>query len=129
MSKTKKESVWFKEKELKCKCGCGLNNVDSRALNMLDFARDISGIPFKLNSACRCYQHNKNVGGVVDSSHRGDKKPSTAFDVRVHDNKDRFKILMGLIKAGFTRIVIYKSFIHADFDQTKTQDICVLQVS
>ena len=50
---------YFKDYEFTCKCGCGLNNISEELVFNLDEARDISQIPFKINSACRCEKHNK----------------------------------------------------------------------
>lgn len=58
----------FKESEFTCNCGCGLNNINDVVVQMLDTARELAQVPFKINSACRCEKHNKMVGGVTDLS-------------------------------------------------------------
>jgi len=48
------------------------------------------------------------------------------MDIQARTSYYRFKIVYGLIKAGFTRILIYKTFVHADTDPNKTQEIIVI---
>ena len=45
------------------------NLMDATFLAMLDSAREIAGIPFKINSAYRSESHNRKVGGKSTSSH------------------------------------------------------------
>ena len=43
--------------------------MDADFLTMLDNARDLAGIPFKINSGYRTIEHNEKVGGRPNSSH------------------------------------------------------------
>lgn len=116
-------SKYFQDSEFECKCGCGLNNVNPRSREKLEDARLISDTSYVLTSACRCEIHNMNVGSSNTSSHVGSKNPSTAFDIRATNSRERYKILNGLIKAGFTRIGVAKTFIHCDDDETKSPEV------
>jgi len=108
----------FKLEEFACPC-CNQCNMDSDFLYMVDKARDIAGVPFKITSGYRCMEHNKSVGGVNNSSHvRG-----FASDIAVTGSRDRYKILMALEKVGFNRFGIGKNFIHVDRDPAKTTDV------
>ena len=60
---------YFKKSDFDCKCGCGLNNMKKSTMDALLQARIKSGVPFSINSGCRCIKHNINVGGKPDSSH------------------------------------------------------------
>ena len=93
--------------------------LDSTLCKMLDLARDHAGIPFIITSGKRSIEHNKEVGGVADSSHIS----GLAVDIRAGDDTTRAKVLMGLIKAGFQRIGIYSSHIHADIDTSKKNPV------
>lgn len=118
---------YFSENEVVCKC-CLKGDIDFKLRIMLNTAREISGIPYILNSAYRCEKHNKDVGGSPTSSHMGAKignLKGLAVDIKAINSNQRFKIVYGLIKSGFKRILIYETFIHVDIDESKTQEILV----
>ncbi len=97
------------------------DNMDIDFVRKLDEAREIAGIPFKVNSGYRTPFHNTKVGGVKDSSHI--KIPCCAVDVKAEDSRTRFLIISAAIKVGINRIGIGKNFIHLDADKTKSQDV------
>jgi len=75
--------------------------MDVELVTMLSEARRHSGIPFKLTSTYR----------------DGDPKThgmGKGVDIRCSQSRPRFRILKGLILAGFNRIGIYDKHIHAD---------------
>ena len=118
---------YFTDSEFECPC-CGQNWFDIETSNMLDEARDIAKIPFKLNSACRCFKHNSEVGGSNTSSHLienefGERKIATAVDISCTSSSARAKIMKALIQVGFTRIGIAKTFIHCDTDKDKSPNV------
>jgi uncharacterized protein YcbK (DUF882 family) len=78
----------------------------------LDKARGIAGVPFKINSGYRTESHNKKVGGTPNSAHT----KGFAADIAYSTGTDGYKILTALHQVGFTRIGIYKSWIHVDSD-------------
>ena len=84
-------------------------------LMALDKARDIAGIPFKINSGYRTMEHNATIGGVENSSHIA----GLAADVHCTESRKRFIMIAAFIAAGFTRIGIGKTFIHVDLDKDK----------
>lgn len=94
--------------ELRCPC-CGEVIIDDAFLARLRLAREIAGVPFVINSGFRCASHNKEVGSTSLNHVEG-----KAADIRVIDGPTRGKILRGLYEAGFKRIGITKTFIHAD---------------
>ena len=115
----------FSPEEFRCCCGCGagIEQMDPELLSMLDKAREIAGIPFVLSSAYRCPGHNRAVGGVAQSAHcRG-----YAVDIRCADSHSRFVILQALFEAGFRRIELAPTWIHADTDPEKPQDVAFYQ--
>ena len=105
---------YFTFEELKCKC-CGKSGMNADFMYKMDKARGISGVPYVPNSAFRCEDHNKEVGGSDTSSHL----LGLAMDIATPDSPTRYKILTGLIKAGFTRLGISKDFVHVDDDPLK----------
>jgi hypothetical protein len=113
---------YFKLEEFACPC-CGLKRIDPKLLVKLDDLRHECGIPFHINSGCRCNQHNKDVGGVDSSSHtiQGDGF-THAVDIRCKTSRDRYTILLHVYKY-FNRVGIAKTFIHVDNDASKSQHV------
>ncbi len=111
-------SNYFKASEFACKC-CGENKMQQSTIDRLIKAREIAGIPFIINSGYRCEKRNAEVGGKSEGAHT----TGHAIDIKIVDSRPRFIILDALIKAGFTRLGIAKTFIHADDDLTKDQQV------
>jgi uncharacterized protein YcbK (DUF882 family) len=97
------------------------DNMCLSFLSKLDQAREVAGIPFKVNSGYRTPAHNTKVGGVKSSSHMN--IPCNAVDIHVKGSVERYKILEAAIIVGFNRIGIGKNFIHLDTDESKSQEI------
>ncbi|MCL1826471.1 MAG: D-Ala-D-Ala carboxypeptidase family metallohydrolase [Candidatus Cloacimonetes bacterium] len=113
---------YFCEREFICKCELcqrlGKALVEEKLLVRLYLARSLAGVPFVILSGCRCWEHNKNVGGAAHSDHLtrnegNEVKLCSAVDIRATQDSERFMILSALFKAGFSRIGIAKSYIHA----------------
>ena len=93
--------------------------MDKDFLKKLDEARHKAGVSFSINSGYRTHDHNKKVGGKADSSHT----KGLAVDIHAATSRKRYLILQALIKVGFNRIGIAKSFIHVDDDKEKAQQV------
>lgn len=76
----------------------------------LDEARDYANTPFRLTSGLRSPSQNALVGGATNSSHL----EGIACDISCTESTIRYRMITGLLKAGFTRIGIYSSHIHCD---------------
>ena len=109
----------FNENEFDCHCGCGLNNINTDLVYKLDEARELAGVAFSINSACRCKKRNTSEGGEKLSSHLD----GLAVDIKVLGSAHRFLILKSLLAVGFTRIGVYETFIHCDIDETKPRNV------
>ena len=96
--------------------------MDLGFVDLLDTARCIAGIPFKINSGFRTVAHNKAVGGVPKSSHT----LGYAADIACTDSRSRFLIVNALLKVGINRIIIYPTFIHCDVDPSKSANILII---
>lgn len=113
------ELDYFKIEEFDCPC-CGKNNMDQIFVEKLDLAREYANTLFKINSGTRCEKRNFDVGSTT-------KKSSHLFgyaaDISCTSSHERHRIITALIKAGFNRIGIAKTFIHVDNDPNKIRDV------
>ena len=87
-------------------------------LQKLDRAREISGVPFRINSGMRSYDWNQKVGGTPNSSHL----IGLAADISATTSNRRFVIVRALMEVGFTRIGIGDTFVHVDCDPDKVEN-------
>lgn len=102
---------YFQENEIK-----GLAPI---LVEMLDIAREIAGVPFRITSGCRSEAHNQEVGGVQNSSHL----TGLAVDIACDTSRERYLITNALLRVGFKRLGLYKTHIHADIDPDKAKEI------
>lgn len=104
----------FSREEFACKCGCGFDTVDSQLLDVLQEVRISLGIPLKINSACRCDEHNDSVGGSVNSQHlKGRAADIAAVGIPTEELAMYVAAVFEAegIKGG---IGLYDSFVHVD---------------
>jgi zinc D-Ala-D-Ala carboxypeptidase len=106
------EPTWlfFDREEFACRCGNCENMIQNPLIDKLDKAREISGVSYKINSGYRCLAHNTSIGGSKTSLHMAGR----AADIHVSSSAARYQILKGLFAAELDRVLIYKTFIHAD---------------
>mgnify|MGYP003120147769 CR=1 FL=1 len=93
--------------------------MDRVFLSMLDNARDIANVPFKITSGVRSEAWNHKVGGVKNSSHI----LGYAADIACNTSSHRFRIINALLEAGFNRIGVADTFIHVDNDPNKVANV------
>ena len=113
----------FYRDEFACHCGCGFDAISLLVVDRLQQVRDEIDNPLKITSGCRCASHNKAVGGVEDSAHL----KGFAVDISCTHPFKRKTLVQSLCRV-FPRILIYKTFIHADTDPNKMQDILEVMV-
>ena len=101
---------YFNRDEFACSCGNCENMIQNDLIDKLDKARGISGVSYKINSGYRCDFWNSKVGGSPRSLH----KAGRAADIHVSSSAARYQILKGLFAAELDRVLIYRTFIHAD---------------
>ena len=87
--------------------------------------RKIAGIPFRIGSGYRCESYNQVLvnNPAIKASKNSSHKKGVACDIEVRNGSEHFKILEAVIKAGFKRIGIAKTFIHVDCDCGKDQEV------
>ncbi len=93
--------------------------MDKKLLEMLDQVREMYGKPIHVTSGYRTKAHNRDVGGVTGSSHL----KGLAVDIACITSSDRYKLLYALIKVGFNRIGVAKTFVHIDIDKDKSDNV------
>jgi uncharacterized protein YcbK (DUF882 family) len=98
--------------------------MDKEFLAMIDEARHLAGVPFKINSGYRTQAHHNNLEKkgyktAKNSAHlRG-----FAADIHAPDSRTRYAILQALIKVGFNRIGVANTFIHVDNDPSLPEEV------
>jgi len=99
-------------------------NMDSGFLTKLEEARAIAGIPFRITSGYRTKEYNQSLR---DKGYKASPNSShligVAADIAVNSGHDRYVILNALIRAGFKRIGVAKTFIHCDTDDSKPNSV------
>lgn len=97
--------------------------MDAGFLYMLDNARHIADVPFEITSGFRI---EADIERLEKEGYKVSKNSShlkgVAADIACTDSITRFIIIDALLKAGFTRIGIAKTFIHVDSDIDKAQN-------
>ena len=91
--------------------GSGEAHMDSDFLQMLDRARGLAGVPFKINSGYRTAAHNRKVGGAKHSQHL----LGTAADIQIDGvNPGDVATFAKTIMPGYGGIKAYATFTHID---------------
>lgn len=112
---------YFTEEEFnEAKPRCSLSDMSPVFMAKLDEARHIAGVPFVVNSAYRSKSYEVNVKGRAGTSSH---TKGIAVDLSCLSNFNRLLIVEALIKVGFRRIGIGKTFIHVDNDASKSPSI------
>ena len=116
MSKAK----YFTDAEFrKCSPACSIDDMQQGTLDRLDRARELAGIPFVINSAYRSVDYERSKGRSGEGAHTRGR----AVDIRCSTDRNRYKIILALLTAGFCRIGVGKTYIHADDDTTRSQNV------
>ena len=112
------EYKYFRFEEFDCPgCpGSGYRFMDREFLGMLDEARDIAGIRFKILSGYVCSHHNRiHYKASTTSSHLIGR----AAHIECVNAKKRLKIVEALNMVGFRRLGLGRKYIHIDNDDQK----------
>lgn len=93
--------------------------MSNELIGMLDAARDLAGVPFKITSGYRIeadIERLRKAGYKVskNSSHLKGLAADIACNTEI-----RYNMLESLLKVGFNRIGIADTFIHVDIDPDK----------
>ena len=112
------ESLNFAAWEFLCPC-CKLEYMNQHFIMRLQLSRAIAGIPFVIGSGWRCFDRNKAVGGVDESSHL----TGYAADIIAVTSQEKFIVISALLRAGFKRIGVARYYVHVDNDLSKPDQV------
>lgn len=102
----------FVSTEFDCKCSldsCKYTYISDDLVTRLEIMRKIRRVPLKVNSGYRCNEHNKNIGGAINSIHT----KGEAADVDCLE-REKEKSHEAAEQSGFDGIGKYNSFTHVD---------------
>lgn len=103
----------------KCSPECQLSDLNPVLVENIILAQKFAGFQFTITSGFRSQSYERSKGRKGSSSHC----KGLAVDISTIDSHTRFKVLGALILAGFPRLGVGKTFIHADIDETKAHPI------
>ena len=89
-------------------------------VSKLDKAREIAGIPFKINSGYRTREHNSHlIANGYKASPNSSHMKGIAADISAKTSGQKYVILIALLAVGFNRFGIGDTYIHVDMDPDK----------
>lgn len=98
--------------------------MDKDFLAMLNNARHIAQTPFVITSGFRIEQDIERLEKAgYQVSRNSSHLKGVAADIACADSNKRYIIIDALLKAGFNRIGIAKTFIHVDNDSEKPANV------
>lgn len=110
----------FDSTEFACKCGKCDGNVTIEFARKMQLLRDTCGHKLPITSGYRCAEHNKKVGGALDSRHiYGD---AADISTAAFTGRQYCELIGHALDCGFTGIGLGVGFIHVD---TRAGDVVV----
>ena len=113
----------FEYEEFDCKwCGkpsTGFKYMDRHFLQMLDEARDLAELQFKILKGVVCYSCRHKINELENSAHLIGR----AAVIQCKHSYKRYKIIASLLEAGFTRIGIHRNYLYVDNDDMRADSI------
>jgi hypothetical protein len=118
----------FEYEEFDCqwcsKHSTGFKNMDRHFLQMLDEARSLAELKFKVLKGFVCYGCRGKINELEHSSHLIGR----AAVIQCKHSYKRYRIIAALLEAGFTRIGIHNQYIYVDNDDMKADSIFPFQI-
>jgi len=113
----------FEPHEFECRCGCKTNNVSEMFLDLLQKARLIAGISFRITSGCRCPKHNATVSKNQQSDHVAIPDDMFCFgvDIQCDNDRNRDLIIDASYRVGIDRRGVYpdRNIVHLGIGKDK----------
>ncbi len=107
--------------EFACPC-CGRNDINHAFVGLLDQARELVNIPFRVSSGFRCQARNRQVSGSPNSEHL----VGLAADILATDSETRFLIVSAALQVGIRRIGVHEHFVHLGASRSHPSDVLFL---
>jgi zinc D-Ala-D-Ala carboxypeptidase len=111
----------FELSEFACPC-CGQNDISRPFVGLLDQARELVGVPFRVSSGYRCQAHNRQAGGRPGSEHL----VGLGADILAADSETRFLIVSAALQVGIRRIGLHEHFVHLGASRLHPPDVLFL---
>lgn len=99
------------EPNIRCPC-CGACDMNEDFMLKMDQAREIAGIPFKINSGFRCSRWNARLTKGKRST--GRHTHGEALDLDINNAEDRAAVVNACVKSGLVSFELAKSYMHVD---------------
>lgn len=91
---------------------------------LLDKAREAAGMPFKITSGYRTWEHNSHLIAMgYKASPNSSHLKGLAADISATSSAQKYAIVTALLSVGFNRIGIGANFIHVDMDDSKPSNL------
>lgn len=111
----------FELSEFACPC-CGRNEISGAFVGLLDQARELVGVPFRVSSGYRCQAHNRQVGGARNSEHL----VGLAADILTPTSESRFLVVSAVLQVGIRRVGVHGQFVHLGVSRSHPGDVLFL---
>lgn len=100
-------------------------NMEDEFMELLQEARTIADIPFRITSGFRTQAYHDDLGrrGYKTSKSRSAHQDGYAADIACTNSQTRWLIINSLLLAGFNRIGIGSTFLHVDNGPKKTSNL------
>ena len=98
--------------------------MDRHFLRMLDEARDLAELKFKILKGFVCYGCRGSINELEHSSHLIGR----AAVIQCKHTYKRYRIIAALLESGFTRIGIHNNYIYVDNDDMKADSIFPFEI-
>lgn len=113
-------SKYFSEKEFqRCTPSCSLQDMKQSTMDKADKAREFYGRPMSPTCGNRTPEWDLSKGRSGTGAHT----EGHAIDFKCTNSQDRFDMVIALLNAGFKRIGVAKTFIHADDSPGHSQNV------
>lgn len=113
----------FEYEEFDCKwcskSSTGFRYMDRHFLQMLDEARDLAELKFKILKGMVCYGCRDRINELENSAHLIGR----AAVIQCKHPYKRYRIIAALLEAGFTRIGINRNYLYVDNDDMRIDSI------